>query len=254
LTEWITGRNPVYEVLRAKRRHINRLWIAQGAKQEGRLADILQLAQTQHIPIQFVKRSDLDGIYSHHQAVALDCGGYPYSDLETIIHQAESRGEPIFVLLLDLIQDPQNLGTLLRSAEAFGVHGVVLPPARAASVTPAVVNASSGAAEMLLIAQNNIAQAMDRLKEAGSWMVGLEDSPQAQTPGELNLNGGIGLVIGNEARGLRRLVRDKCDLLLRLPMQGKIDSLNAAVAGSIALYLARQARSSSNQERPISNH
>ncbi len=101
---------------------------------------------------------------------------------------------------------------------------------------------------MLLIAKNNLAQSMERLKEAGGWMVGLEDSPQAKTPGELSLTGGIGLLIGNEARGLRRLVRDKCDLLLRLPMQGKIDSLNAAVAGSIALYLARQARSSSNQE------
>lgn len=242
MKEWITGRNPVYEVLRAGRRQFHRLWVAEGSKQEGRLADILQLAEKQHIPKKFVKRSDLDGITSHHQGVALDCSGYPYSDLETIVHQAESRDEPVFVLLLDQIEDPQNLGTLLRSAEAFGVHGVVLPTARSASVTPAVVNASSGAAEMLLIAQHNISQAMERLKEAGSWMVGLEDSPQAHPPDEINLKGGIGLVIGNEGRGLRRLVRDKCDLLLRLPMQGQIDSLNAAVAGSIALFLARQAR------------
>jgi len=244
LTEWVTGRNPVYEVLRAERRQRHCIWIAEGAKQEGRLSDILRLAHEQRIPTNFVKRSDLDGITSHHQGVALECSGYPYSDLETIIHQAESKHEPVFVLLLDLIEDPQNLGTLLRSAEAFGVHGVILPTARAASVTPAVVNASSGAAEMLLIAQYNIAQAMERLKEAGGWMVGLEDSPQAQPPGEINLKGDIGLVIGNEGRGLRRLVRDKCDLLLRLPMQGQIDSLNAAVAGSIALFLARQARPS----------
>jgi 23S rRNA (guanosine2251-2'-O)-methyltransferase len=242
LTEWITGRNPVYEVLRAGRRQFNRLWIAEGVKLDGRLTDIVQLAQKQQLPIIFVKRSDLDGITTHHQGVALDCSGYPYADLETIIEQAESKNEPVFVLLLDQIEDPQNLGTLLRSAEAFGVHGIVLPTARAASVTPAVVNASSGAADMLLIAQHNIAQAMDRLKEAGGWMVGLEDSPQAQPPGEVNLKGGIGLVIGNEGRGLRRLVRDKCDLLLRLPMHGRIDSLNAAVAGSIALFLARQAR------------
>lgn len=243
MTEWITGRNPVYEVLQAERRHINRLHVAQNARQEGRLADIIQLAHTRHIPIKFVNRSDLDGITSHHQGVALDCGGYPYSNLEAIIQKAELQSEPVFVLLLDLIQDPQNLGTLLRSAEAFGVHGVILPPARAASVTPAVVNASSGASEMLLIAQHNLAQAMDRLKKAGGWMVGLEDSPQAQPPDEINLNGGIGLVVGNEGVGLRRLVREKCDLLLRLPMQGKIDSLNAAVAGSIALFLTRQARS-----------
>jgi 23S rRNA (guanosine2251-2'-O)-methyltransferase len=144
--------------------------------------------------------------------------------------------------LLDLIQDPQNLGTLLRTAEAFGVHGVVIPLARAASVTPAVVNASSGATEMLLIAQHNLAQAMDRLKEVGGWMVGLEDSPEAKPPDQIDLTGGIGMVIGNEAQGLRRLVREKCDFLMRIPMQGGIDSLNAAVAGSIALFLARQAR------------
>ena len=243
MAEWITGRNPVYEILRTKRRQVNRLWISQSAKMQGRLAEIVALAQSRKIPIEMVQRSYLDGIDPHHQALALDVGGYPYSDLEAIIQNAEKKQEPVFVLLLDLIQDPQNLGTLLRSAEAFGVHGVVIPQARAASVTPAVVNASSGATEFLLIAQHNLAQAMDRLKEAGGWMVGLEGSPEALPPDQINLKGGIGLVIGNEGQGLRRLVREKCDLLMRLPMQGQIDSLNAAVAGSIALFLARQARS-----------
>lgn len=243
MSEWITGRNPAYEVLRAKRRQVSRLWLAQGIKPQGHLAEIVHLAQSRKIPIEVVKRVNLDGIDPHHQGLALETGGYPYSDLERIIHTAENRHEPIFVLILDLIQDPQNLGTLLRSAEAFGVHGVILPTARAASVTPAVVNASSGATELLQIAQHNLAQAMDRLKEVGGWMVGLEGSADAQTPDRINLNGGIGLVIGNEGQGLRRLVRDKCDLLMRLPMQGQIDSLNAAVAGSIALFLARQARS-----------
>lgn len=243
MSDWITGRNPVFEVLRANRRQIKGLWIAQGAKIQGRLEEILQIAQSRQIRVEYVNRSDLDGIDPHHQAVAIHTSNYPYSDLESIIQVAEARQEPVFVLLLDLIQDPQNLGTLLRTGEAFGVHGVILPLARSASVTPAVVNASSGATEMLQIAQHNIAQAMDRLKEAGGWMVGLEDSPEAQSPQQINLKGGIGLVIGNEAQGLRRLVRDKCDLFMRLPMQGKIDSLNAAVAGSIALFLARQARS-----------
>lgn len=243
MSEWITGRNPAFEVLRAKRRQVSRLWLAQGIKPQGHLEDIVNLARSRKIPIEVVKRNNLDGIDPHHQGLALEVGGYPYSDLEAIIQRAKSRYQPIFVLILDLIQDPQNLGTLLRSAEAFGVHGVILPTARAASVTPAVVNASSGATEMLLIAQHNIAQAMDRLKEAGGWMVGLEGSPEAQPPQRLKLDGGIGLVIGNEGQGLRRLVREKCDLLMKLPMQGQIDSLNAAVAGSIALFLARQARS-----------
>lgn len=242
MSEWITGRNPIYEVLRAKRRQINRLWVAENALRKGRLEEIIQLATSQRIPTEFVSQTNLDGIDSHHQGVALSTGAYPYADLEGIIHKAETLGEPIFVLLLDQVQDPQNLGTLLRSAEAFGVHGVILPLARAAGVTPAVVNASSGATEMLNIAQHNLAQAMERIKEAGGWLIGLEDSPQAQTPDRINLTGGIGLVIGSESSGLRRLVRDKCDLLMRLPMGGQIDSLNAAVAGSIALFLARQAR------------
>jgi len=244
LSEWITGRNPVYEVLRANRRLLHQLWIAQGANQQGRLEEIVQLARIRNIPIEFVKRSDLDGIDPHHQAVALQTGRYPYSDLESIIQFAQEKGEPVFVLLLDQIQDPQNLGTLLRSAEAFGVQGIILPTARAASVTTAVVNSSSGATELLLIAKHNIAQAMDRLKEVGGWMVGLEDSDEAQPPDKLNLKGGIGLVVGSEGQGLRRLVREKCDLLMKLPMQGDMDSLNAAVAGSIALFLARLARSS----------
>ena len=242
MREWITGRNPIYEVLRAKRRQVHRLWVAQNAQIQGRLAEILDLSRAQNIPVEIVKRSDLDGIDPHHQGAALNTSGYPYTDLDIIIHRAETRHEPVFVLLLDQLQDPQNLGTLLRSAEAFGVHGVVLPLARAAAVTPAVVNASSGATEMLPIAQHNLAQAMDRLKEVGGWMIGLEDSPDAHTPDEINFKGGVGIIIGNEARGLRKLVREKCDLLMRLPMQGKIDSLNAAVAGSIALFLTRQAR------------
>lgn len=243
MSEWITGRNPVLEVIRAERRQIHRLWIAKGVRETGRVGEIAQLARVKNIPLFFVPRNDLDGIDPHHQAVAVNTTAYPYSDLETIIQISKDRSEPVFVLLLDQIQDPQNLGTLLRSAEAFGVHGVIFPPARAASITPAVVNASSGATEMLQIAQHNLAQAMDRLKEAGGWIVGLEDSPEAQTPDKINLKGGIGLVVGSEGQGLRRLVRDKCDLLMKLPMQGQIDSLNAAVAGSIALFLARQARS-----------
>jgi len=240
--EWITGRNPIYEVLRSKRRQINRLWLVEKLQPSDRLVEIIHLARALRIPIEQVMRGNLDGIDPHHQGVALSVSSYPYSDLESIIHTAEIRGEPVFVLLLDQVQDPQNLGALLRSAEAFAVHGVVLPLARSAAVTPAVVSASSGATELLQIAQYNLVQAMDHLKQAGGWMIGLEDSPRAQLPEKVDLSGGIGLVVGNEASGLRRLVKERCDLLMRLPMQGQIDSLNAAVAGSIALYLARQAR------------
>jgi 23S rRNA (guanosine2251-2'-O)-methyltransferase len=155
---------------------------------------------------------------------------------------ARQCGEPPFILILDVLQDPQNLGTLLRTAEAVGVHGVLLPLRHAATVTPAVVNASSGASEHLLIAQANLAQAITALKEAGLWVIGLEAGPGAQPPEQVRLDGALALVVGGEGSGMRDLVRKSCDMLLRLPMRGQVASLNAATAGSIALYLASRAR------------
>jgi len=131
---------------------------------------------------------------------------------------------------------------LLRTAEAVGVHGVLLPLRRTATVTPAVVNASSGATEHLLIAQTNLAQGISILKDHGIWIVGLEGDSSAQEAEKVRLDGSIALVVGNEAEGMRRLVKESCDVLMRLPMRGQVASLNAAVAGSVALYLAWQAR------------
>ena len=175
----------------------------------------------------------------------LQASGYPYRGITEIFELAAQRQEPPFVLLLDTLQDPQNLGTLLRTAEAVGVHGVIIPLAHTAQVTPAVVNASSGASEHLIIAQSNLSQAITALKDEGLWIVGLEGSPEASTPSQIRLGGPLGLVVGSEGQGMRRLVRQSCDLLLQLPMRGQIKSLNAAVAGSIALYLALQARENS---------
>jgi len=146
------------------------------------------------------------------------------------------------LLILDTLQDPQNLGTLLRTAEVVGVHGVLLPFRRTATVTPAVVNASSGASEHLLVTQVNLAQAITSIKEQDVWVIGLESGPDAQLLEKKALRGPLALVIGAEGEGMRSLVRKSCDQLLRLPMRGRIESLNAAVAGSIALYLAWEAR------------
>ena len=243
MKEYIYSRNAAYETLRADRRQIFQLLVAEGAQEKGRLSEIIALARQQKIKIERVARSRLDSIHRQHQGVALQVSDYPYQDLEDSLQLAEKRGEPPFVLLLDALQNPQNLGTLLRTAEAVGVHGVVIPLARTAQVTPAVVNASSGASEHLLIAQANLSQAISTLKAEGLWIVGLEGSPEASTPSQIRLDGPLGLVVGSEGEGMRSLVRKSCDLLLRLPMRGKIESLNAAVAGSIALYLALQARS-----------
>jgi 23S rRNA (guanosine2251-2'-O)-methyltransferase len=243
MKEYIYSRNAVYETLQARRRQCFQLLVAEKSQEKGRLKEITTLARQQKIKIERVPRQRLDSIHRQHQGVALQANSYPYSGLADILQVAAQRQEVPFVLLLDTLQDPQNLGTLLRTAEAVGVHGVVIPLARTAQVTPAVVNASSGASEHLLIAQANLSQAITTLKEEGLWIIGLEGSSEASPPSQIRLDGPLGLVVGSEGQGMRRLVRESCDLLLQLPMRGKIESLNAAVAGSIALYLALEARS-----------
>jgi 23S rRNA (guanosine2251-2'-O)-methyltransferase len=240
--EILTGRNPVYEALRARRRQGFRLLVGEGVQEKGRLEEILQLCSARKIPWERVQRSRLDKLDTHHQGVALEVSSYPYVGLVDILGLAEQRKTPPFLLILDTLQDPQNLGTLLRTAEAVGVDGVLLPLRHTATVTPAVVHASSGASEHLLIAQANLAQSIDVLKTSGVWVIGLESNPQAVEVGSLRLDGSLALVVGSEAEGMRPLVRGACDALIRLPMRGQVDSLNASVAGSIALYLAWQAR------------
>ncbi len=242
MKEWIVGRNPVYEVLRARRRQPFRLRLGRGVEEKGSLAETVQLCAARKVPVERVPRSELDALGANHQGVALEASAYPYRSLDEMLVLARQRGEPAFILILDTLQDPQNLGTLLRTAEAVGVHGALLPLAQTATITPAVVHACSGACEHLLVGQENLAQAIASLKEAGLWVVGLESGPQALPPAQVRLDGPLALVVGSEGQGMRRLVRDSCDLLLHLPMRGQVASLNAAVAGSIALYLARQAR------------
>lgn len=242
MPEWITGRNPVYETMLAGRRKIHQLQLAKGVQEKGRIMDILSLAGKSNIPVSHIPRKTLDRINSGHQGLALSVGEYPYSSLIAMLELAQERQHAPFLLILDTLQDPQNLGTLLRTAEAVGVHGVLLPLRQTATVTPAVVNASSGASEHLLIAQTNLSQAITALKEEDVWVVGLDGSQEAHTPEEVRLDGSIALVVGSEGRGMRRLVRESCDVCLRLPMRGKIESLNAAVAGSVVLYLVKGAR------------
>ena len=243
MKEIIYSRNAVYECLRAKRRQPIRLMIAEKIQEKGHIADILSLAKERNVPVERVQRQRLDTINPQHQGVVLEAGHYPYVDIADILDNAKSKNEPLFVLLLDTLQDPQNFGTLLRTAEAVGVHGIIIPLARTVEVTPAVVNASSGASEHLLVAQGNLVLAIETLKEAGAWIVGLDEDSRSQTPDRVKLDGALGIVVGSEGDGIRTLVRQKCDFLLRLPMRGQIESLNASVAGSIVLYMASLARS-----------
>ena len=242
MKEFIYGRNPVYETLRAGRRKGFQLLLAKGGKEKGRLGEIVNLCRKKRIDIIYVQRQQLDKISSHHQGVALETNGYAYTPLEDMLSLAEKRGESPFLLILDPLQDPQNLGTLLRTAEIVGVHGVLLPLRQTATVTPAVVAASSGASEHMLVGQSNLAQAISILKENDVWVIGLDGGEESQRVDKVNLKGNLALVVGNEGQGMRQLVRNSCDILLKLPQRGELDSLNAAVAGSISLYFAWQQR------------
>jgi 23S rRNA (guanosine2251-2'-O)-methyltransferase len=242
MREWLYGRQAVREALRAQRRQGFLLRAAEGAQDRAILQEILDLARKRKIPVERVDRDSLDGLGDGHQGVALQAEEYPLANLEDILTRTAESGRPALILILDQIQDPQNLGTLLRTAEAAGADGIVLPAHRAAGVTPAVVNASAGAVEHLLVAQANLAQAIAAIKECNIWVAGLEAAPEAQPLFAADLSGPLALVVGSEGEGLRPLVRKSCDFLFSLPMLGRIGSLNAAVAGSIALYAVLRAR------------
>jgi len=242
MKEWVSGRNPILEVLRAHRRQIFRLWLVKGIVEDQRVKEILQLARDSAVTVEVVDRFQLDNVAENHQGMALQVSGYPYVDLHAIFRQCQTRKEMPFLLLLDQLQDPQNFGTLIRSAHAFGVHGIVIPSSRAVGVTASVVHASSGASEHLLIAQGNLAQAIEFLKSNDVWILGLEGSSEHPLISQVNLNAAMAVVVGSEGSGLRPLVRRSCDFLARIPMTQGMESLNAAVAGSIALFLIYQSR------------
>ena len=242
MKEWIAGRNPVFESLRAQKRQFFSLKISRGVEEKGRIAEIIGIARQKHIPLEWVERSQLNSLADNHQGIALQVSQYPYVELEDILEKATTKQEELFILILDMIQDPQNFGNLIRSAEAFGVHGILIPPSRAVGVTPATVHASSGACEHMLIVQCNLVQAIERLKKNNVWVVGMENDPDAKPILSISLDGPIALVVGSEGEGLRDLARKSCDFLVRLPMVGEVASLNAAVAGAIGLYLVFSSR------------
>jgi 23S rRNA (guanosine2251-2'-O)-methyltransferase len=245
MAEFVYGHWAVMETLRAGRRGVEQLLLAEAVEEKGLVAQIVKLAQERGIKIQRVARRILDDVCDggSHQSTALRVGAYPYVGVEDMLALARQRGEKPFILVLDLLKDPQNVGVLLRVADAVGVHGIVIQERRSVSVTPAVVNASSGAVEHLKVVQvTNLMQTMRDLKEQNIWMIGLDLGPNVPSIDKTDLNIALGLVLGSEGEGIRRIVRDACDVLLTLPMRGKVASLNVATAGSVALYAAWQAR------------
>jgi 23S rRNA (guanosine2251-2'-O)-methyltransferase len=252
MSELLAGRHAALEALRVGRRHFYRLWLEGDEKNppRGIVAEIAALATERSLPIRTMRGGIFDKLKDqgvNHQGVALEAGDFPYVDLNVLMAKLRRGASPIF-LLLDHLQDPQNFGTLIRTAEAMGVDGVIIPDRRAVGVTPAVSNASAGAVEHLPVAKvTNLNRTIDELKEAGVWIAGLDMGADAILPEQANLTGAMGFVVGSEGSGLSRLTREKCDFLIRLPMVGRIDSLNAAVAGSIVLYEARRQRTTTKR-------
>ena len=238
----IEGRNPVIEALRAGRQ-INKLLVAKGAR-EGSIREVLGLAREAGVIVQEVDRARLDMLAPdrNHQGVIAMVAAHDYAEVDDIFAKAAAAGEDPFILVLDGIEDPQNLGSLLRTADAAGVHGIIIPERRAAGLTETVAKVSAGALEYVPVARVvNIARTLEALKERGVWVVGT-DQDAKELYHQARLTGPLVVVIGSEGKGIGRLVGEKCDFMVRLPMCGHVTSLNAAVAGAILIYEIRRQR------------
>src|SRR5690625_4629797 len=232
----IIGRNPVLELLKANRK-INRLYILRGDLR-GSINEIIKLAEKKNIDIERVDRKRLDSIAAGgvHQGVAALIPEYKYATVDEILNKAKSMSQDPFILILDQIEDPHNLGAIIRTAECAGVHGIIIPKRRSAHVNQTVYSASAGAAEHMLVADVvNITNTIRELKEKGLWIYGA-DVEGEQYHFNTSLKGPVALVIGNEGRGISRLVKENCDVLVKIPMYGKISSLNASTSAAILIY------------------
>ena len=213
-------------------REIEKLIVAKGA--EGSIRKITGMAKDKKIPVQYREKAALDRIAGRnsHQGVIAQVSEYTYCTLDDILRRAEERGEDPFIMILDGLEDPHNLGAVMRTAECCGAHGIVIPKRRSAGITETVAKASAGAVEYMLCARvSNIGQAVDQLKERGVWVAACDMGGKAYT--EQDLTGSLAVVIGSEGTGISRLVREKCDFVVSIPMKGKITSLNASNAAAI---------------------
>lgn len=231
----IFGRNAVIELLKSGH-SVNKIFIAEGSR-DGSMQKIFALAKSAGVVVEFTKRDKLDKLCDgHHQGVAALAAAMDYSTVEEILELAADKNEPPFILLLDELEDPQNFGALLRTAEAVGVHGVIIPKRRSVQLNATVFKTSAGAAQYVKVAQvTNIAQTLKNLRGHGLKVIGSDMSAQIDFQ-QADMTGGIVLIIGSEGRGMRRLTRENCDVLIKIPMVGKINSLNASAAGAVLMY------------------
>ena len=243
MPEQLYGKNSVRECLRAGRRQFYNLVLAGKLENSAVVNEIYSLAHKHQVHIDKEWRKKMDAKTNNNQGVMLEVSGYPTVEVEDILNYAEETGEPPFLIALDHIEDPHNLGAIIRTAELVGAHGVILPNQRQADITPTVVKASAGATEHMRIAKiSNLAQTLNSLKKTGIWAVGMQPTPDSKPFHEADLKGPIVLVIGSEGTGMSRLVKETCDFLIEIPMRGKVDSLNASVASALVMYETWRAR------------
>lgn len=237
----IAGRNPVNEAVRSKRA-IDKILVA-SAEQGGSVVAILAKARERGIPVKEVSREKLDMIThgASHQGIVAFAAAKEYCTVEDILAYAKKRGEAPFLVVLDELEDPHNLGAIIRTAECAGVHGVIIPKRRSAGLSYTVGKASAGAVEYMHIARvTNIADTIDKLKRNNVWVYGADMN--GTDYGECDFSGACAIVIGNEGKGISRLVKNRCDVLVSLPMKGRVSSLNASVAAGILMYGAMKYR------------
>ena len=235
--DMVYGINPVMEALKAQRRQIRELLIVTG-RRDRRMDELEALAREKGVPVTRMDGEALEALCGtdHHQGAALQAGALPGMAPEDLLQVAQKRGEEPFIVLLDSIEDPRNLGAIIRTAHCAGAHGVVVPKDRSAQLTGLVSKASAGALEHMPVAVvTNLAKAMETLKEGGLWLAGLD------ADGECSLFGGdfkgpLGIVVGSEGKGIRPLVKKGCDFIVSIPLKGVVDSLNASVAASLVMY------------------
>lgn len=249
--EYLAGKHPVLEAMKAGR-SINKIFMSNQA-QRHLIQPIMEEAKARGIVVQQVDKSKLDRLVPdmQHQGVVAQAAAVAYAEVDELLARAAERGEAPLIVLLDEVEDPHNLGSVLRTADCTGVHGVIVPKRRSAGLTAVVAKTSAGAVEYVPVARvANLVQTMEKLKEAGLWIAGA-DAGATEGFYETNLTGPLAIVIGNEGQGLSRLVKERCDFILSLPMAGQINSLNASVAAGVILYEVVRQRAQAQKKRGV---
>lgn len=242
----IAGRNPVIEAIKSGR-EIEKIYMASGA--EGSVVKIRAMAKDAGVVVDTVPRIVLDKLLpgEKHQGVAAEISAYAYAELEDILDKAEQKKEPPFIIVLDEISDPHNLGAIIRTAECANADGIIIPKRNACGLTSTVAKTSAGALEIMPVARvTNIARTIEELQERGIWCAALDMDGKSYYEAQGVMKGAVALVIGNEGKGISRLVKEKCDLILSIPMKGSINSLNASNAAAIMMYAVRRSRDCAN--------